>query len=207
MVGVERNAVEIFPNAYEASLGCPVLCIRGDRDLKIRQLNRVGASATFLKHDKCNVTCPHLPFLEPNVELPHIIQFPPCVMAERTLLDHHLRATCPELHAALIQESRHDAVIEDMVLGHEGAAFSEGLSDRWHQSRPCPSSNHKLCTSRRLTYSLDQPQHGCAKFASATRKRRGGRKNSGVCPNTTSARPPFVGEVLTPHALLAWSIR
>lgn len=176
MVGVERNAVEIFPNAYEASFGCPVLYIRGGRDLKIRP--RVGGCLRhFLKHDKCNITCPHLPFLEPNIELPHIIQFPPCVMAERTLLDHHLRATCPELHAALIQESRHDAVIEDMVLGHEGAAFSEGLSDRWHQSRPCPSSNRKLCTSRRLTYSLDQPPHGCAKFASATRN-SGGRKNS-----------------------------
>lgn len=80
-------------------------------------------------------------------------------MAEWTLLDHHLRSTSPELHAALIQESRHDTVIEDMVLGHERAAFSEGLANRWRQMRPVSSRNRKLGTSRRLANSLDQPQH------------------------------------------------
>lgn len=100
-------------------------------------------------------------------------------MAEWTLLDHHLRATCPEVHATLIQESCHHAVIEDKVLGHEGAAFSEGLGDRRRQSRPCPSGNRTLCTSRRLTHSLDQPQHGRGRFPSATQRGRGGQKHPG----------------------------
>lgn len=78
----------------------------------------------------------YLPVLKPNVELPHIIHLSPRVMAERTLLDHHLHPTCPELHAALIQESCDDAMIKDMVLGHKRAAFSEGLSHCWRQSRP-----------------------------------------------------------------------